>query len=131
MDRSIRFLSLLFFLVISFFCFAGTLAATANYTLHIKDKDIKDLTIGCEIPDWISGDIRLQPGKETKFQVYLLQQYDCIFKWQSREKLVTTFDDDTSIHCIGEVNKDCLWEVRVDGFWFYDKNNHWIKRDKW
>lgn len=130
MNKSMKCFALLLFLVAPTYCLATrppTLPQSLprHVNLHIKDKDVKGLKLWCESLDEVFDDVILQPGKETIHQIFLDWLYDCHFEWQSRTKTVPDMGKD----CVD--NKDCIWEVRTNGFWFYDNKKHWIKKDVW
>ncbi|KAK1410136.1 hypothetical protein QVD17_36670 [Tagetes erecta] len=129
MNKLMKCFALLLFLVAPPYCLAirpPTRPQSSRYAdLHIKDKDLKNLKFWCESLDAVLGDVILQPGQETVYQILLDWEYDCHFKWQSREKTVGYMGSDC-------VEGKCIWEVRNNGFWFYDHNKkHWIKKEEW
>lgn len=136
MDKFMKCLALLVFLVAPSCCLAGRVSPPAiepTYTLHMRDKDIKNLTIWCECPmiNEITKDGKLQPGWDTKFSIHPNLFYDCNFEWESRRKLLVVYQGNMLDDCVGRYSKQCIWEARKDGFWFYNVNKHWVKKSDW
>ncbi|KAI3520008.1 hypothetical protein L1887_09229 [Cichorium endivia] len=132
MDKLMRFLGLLLFLVAPVCCLSGppSSAPLPKYTVHLKDKDLNDLVYRCVFLEELN-DNTLQPGQETKFEAYPGLDYVCHFKWQSKEKDIKVFAVGFIRDCVGEFDKDCIWEARDDGFWFYDNKDGWSKMLDW
>lgn len=132
MDKSMIFLVLLLFVVAPPCCLADPPSPTPQpkYTVHLKDKDVENLGYRCVFLDELNDNI-LQPGQETKLEVYPGLSYVCNFKWQSKEKYVKVYDVGFSSDCVGEFDKDCIWEARRDGFWFYSPKDGWSKSSDW
>lgn len=134
MNKFVRYVGVLLFLMTPSCCLADPLFSARKpfHSVEIKDGDLKDLNFRCETdPDGIIGNHTLQPGERAGFHVDIDQLYVCHFKWQSRQKDVIVINNALINDCIGEFDKDCVWEVRSNGFWFFHIKNKWIKKYDW
>ncbi|KAL4562561.1 hypothetical protein LXL04_034768 [Taraxacum kok-saghyz] len=98
-------------------CFADppSLSPLPKYTIHLKDKELENLEYRCAFLDRFNdlNENMLQPGQEIKVEASPGHSYVCHLKWQLKEKNVKLLDaeGDMAIDCVGEFDKDCIWEV--------------------
>ena len=108
-------------------------------TVHIINRlpnNPTALSLRCQSKDDDFGMHTLYNGQEFhwtfKPNIFETTLYFCHFYWGSEDKSFAVYDRRLSYHCKSiDIQYDCYWEARADGFYLSGDNQSWKKINNW